>query len=250
MYTLSELLDHVDNFEKMTQQEKVKTLAFFYTVKNNADFFTPGDIKNCFISEKLKSPANINREFSNLTAGKTPVFLKRVNNYLFERNSKRELEELYLGKKNNKIISSSLRSLLPKIVSLQQRTFLEECIKCFEIGAFRSSIVMSWLLTLDVIFEYIIKLKTIEFNAAIQSHGKYKKLIIVKKEDLNDIKESDFIELLRVSKIASNDIRKILDEKLNFRNTCAHPNTIIIKDSKAISFIEDIVENVLLKYID
>ena len=96
---------------------------------------------------------------------------------------------------------------------------------------------MSWLLAIDTIYEFVLKNKLTEFNNAIQTHGKYKKIIITNKDNFSDIKESDFIELLRVAKIISNDTRKILDEKLAFRNTCAHPNTVIIKESKAISFI-------------
>ena len=37
--------------------------------------------------------------------------------------------------------------------------------------------------------------------------------------------------------------------KTQVTNTCAHPNNIIISESKASSFIEDIVDNVLLLFI-
>jgi len=54
----------------------------------------------------------------------------------------------------------------------------------------------------------------------------------------------------RSADVISNDVRKILDEKLGTRNSSAHPSAIAIaiKRSKVIAFVEDLVENVVLKY--
>lgn len=62
------------------------------------------------------------------------------------------------------------------------------------------------------------------------------------------LKESKFIEICRSANVISNEVRKILDEKLGIRNTCAHPNSIVISESKSTSFIEDLIENVMLKF--
>lgn len=248
MYEFSELIERVDGFNGMPQQQQVKMMAFFYTIVKSTDIFTASDLKSCFINEGLKEPSNINREFANLKSSKPPIFLKRKNGYVLERGVKKQLTEAHLGVTKMREISHALRLLPPKLTGSEQRGFLEECLACFEIGAYRSSIVMCWLLTIDTIYEYILVHKINDFNGAIQSHGKYKKILIAAKDDFNDIKESDFIELLRVGKIVTNDVRKILDEKLNFRNSCAHPNSVIIKDNKAIAFIEDLVENVILRF--
>jgi hypothetical protein len=44
-------------------------------------------------------------------------------------------------------------------------------------------------------------------------------------------------------------LRKILDEKLGIRNTSAHPSAVTIKPSKVVEFIDDLVENVIRKYV-
>lgn len=62
------------------------------------------------------------------------------------------------------------------------------------------------------------------------------------------MKESKFIDLCRVAKIISNDVRKILDQKLGTRNSSAHPSGVTINKSKVIDFVEDLVDNVVLKY--
>jgi hypothetical protein len=245
--TLNNLLDRVENFDSLKQLEQVKLIAYFYSVVNNKEQFSSSEIKDCFHHENLKVPTNVPQCFINLAQGKSPTFLKKGVFYTFHRTAKKELDELYNINKHVKQTSNALRNLLSKLTSDEQKAFLEEAVSCFEISCYRASIVMTWLLTIDVIYERVISKYLSQFNAAIQSHGKYKKIVIGKKEDFSDIKESDFIELLRVGKIISGDIRKILTEKLDFRNTAAHPNTIIIKESKAISFIEDLVENVILK---
>jgi hypothetical protein len=245
---ISELLDKVDNFESLTQKEQVKLMSFFFCVENQTDSFLPSQVKDCFDKESLRLPANISNEVKKLLDEKPPTLVKKGGGYSFERNAKKKLESIYLGSTHKQVISTTLRDLIPKLKSKEQQSFLEEAISCFEIKSFRAAIVMTWLLAIDTIYEFVISKKLIVFNNAIQLHGKYKKVTIVSKDSFSDIKESDFIELLRVAKIISNDTRKILDEKLDFRNTCAHPNTIVIKETKAISFIEDIVENIVTKF--
>ena len=72
--------------------------------------------------------------------------------------------------------------------------------------------------------------------------------VINTKDDFGDLKESVFIEACRGANIITNDIRKILDTKLGIRNSFAHPSTIMLPKSKALEFIEDLVNNVISKY--
>lgn len=245
---VSALLDKVERFESLQQKEQVKLMGFFYCVEEETDTFLPTQIVNCFKKEQLKGPSNINRELTSLSNEKPPTLVKKGSAYCFERSARKILEGIYLGSTHKQCISNTLRELLLKVTSKEQRSFLEESISCFEIKSYRASIIMSWLLVMDIFYENILKTNLTEFNSAIQQHGKYKKIHVKTKDHFSDIKESDFIELLRVSAIISNDTRKILVEKLDFRNTCAHPNGVIIKESKAIAFIEDVVENLIVKF--
>ncbi len=245
---IGKYIDTINNFIELTQVEQTKLLAYFYCIVNEKELFSSTEIKNCFIECDLKIPANISVCFSKLSVGKNCSFIKKGNLYTFHRNTKKDLDALYLESKHSQEISTTLRGLLPKINSAEQKAFLEEAISCFEIKCCRAAILMSWLLAMDVLYMCVLTNHIVDFNAAVQTHGKYKKIKFDKKEDFSDIKESDFIELLRVSRIISGDIKKILDAHLNFRNTTAHPNTIIVKESKAISFIEEIVENIIVKF--
>lgn len=246
--TVSELLDLVDDFENLIQKEQVKLLAFFHCIEYSKDYFSTSDIRAEFEKHSLSLPTNIHNEILRLKKEKPAILISNKQGLSFQRKAKKNLEELYLGKSHKREVSVTLRDLLEHVNGNEQKVFLEEAITCFEVKAFRASIIMVWLLTIDTLYEFILKPANLsKFNNAIQIHGKYKKITIVKKDDFNDIKESDFIELLRVAKIISNDIRKILDEKLGIRNSSAHPNTLKIEDYKAIAFIQDLVKNVIEK---
>ncbi|MGN6567135.1 MAG: hypothetical protein ACTHJ0_04245 [Flavipsychrobacter sp.] len=246
--SIEEHLDFIEDFSSLTQLEQVKLMGYFYCNANSVDIFLPSNLKECFVNANLRVPSNIPQYISRLSIGAPPFFIKKSKGYSLHRNFKKELDDIYKGSKHQQHISTQLRELLLNINSPQQKIFLEEAISCFEIKCYRSAIVMTWLLSMDIMYEFVLLKHIEDFNNAIQIHGKYKKITIKKKEDFSDIKEADFLELLRVSKIISTDYRKVLEEKLNIRNTAAHPNTIIVKELKAIAFIEDLVENVILKF--
>ena len=146
--------------------------------------------------------------------------------------------------------SIELRALEAKLPNGSKRTFLSETIDCFEVSAYRATIVMCWLLTLDHLQELVLKHHLVLFNAALAkvTDKRVKVSSVSTRDDFSDIPENKFIELLRSAGIVSNDVRKILDEKLGTRNSCAHPSAVTIKRSKVIDFVDDLVENVLLKY--
>lgn len=247
--TVNELLNRVSDFDDLTQKEQVKLVAFFHCVEHNKERFTQSDIKDEFDKQKLLQPSNLSREFSKLSKLKPPIVVSNGNGIAFHRTAKKNLEESFLGLKHRQDVSIVLRDLLDKISGNEQKLFLEEAISCFEIKSYRAAIILTWLLTVDTLYEFILRSKNLnKFNAAIQKHGKYKKITVTKKEDFNEIKETDFIELMRVGKLISNDRRKILDEKLGIRNSCAHPNSVLFKEYKAISFIQDLVSNIITYY--
>jgi hypothetical protein len=176
--------------------------------------------------------------------------LRIADGYQLHRTLKHELEKS-IEKKPLKIkVSKDLRQLLLHIKNPNENEFLKEAIDCFEISAYRASIVMVWNLTIDHLFEYILKHKLAAFNSALALNTDRRVRItsVSTRDDFSEIPENKFIELSRTSNIISNDIRKILDTKLGIRNTYAHPSSLKVTETKAIEFIEDLVNNVILKF--
>lgn len=245
---IADYIDRVESFETLTYNEQVKLLSYFHCISHSKEYFSTTDIKDEFENQKLKQPTNVSQVLKKLSQAKPPILLKDKKGWTFHRKAKKELDETYIGTIHNRDTTNSLRELLKSITGEEQKKFLAEAINCFDIKSFRAAIIMTWLLSLDILYEHILSKKLPEFNSALVTQGKYKKVKITKKDDFNDLKESDFIELCRIGRIITGDIKKILAEKLDFRNTCAHPNSVVVKELKAISFIDDLISNIIKKY--
>lgn len=243
-----DLIDTVENFDDLSQIEQVKYVAYFYTILSGKEEFTSTTIGDIFTNESLYRPSNVTDCLNKLVSRKPAILLKKGNIYSFQRTQKKALDEIYLDKKHVREISESLRGLLAKINSAEQKSFLEEAITCYEVKSYRAAIIMTWLLTVDVLYEYVIMHRLTDFNFAMAKNGKYKAFSIAKKEDFSELKENDFIMFLVSAGVITKDQRKILDEKLGIRNTAAHPNSIEIRESKASTVIEDLVPNIISKF--
>lgn len=245
---IHKLIEKTKNFSDLPHKEQIKKIAYFYCLINNVDEFTTKDLRDEFLIQKLIIPSGISSLVPQLTRQKPVSFLKSKNGYTLHRNLRKEFDLIYNSDKHEIDVSEKLRDLLSKVKSKEQKIFLDEAIKCFEVKSLRASILMTWLLAMDILYEHILNYNLTIFNNAIQTHGKYKKITILKKDDFSDLKESDFIELLRVAKLISNDIRKILDEKLGIRNSAAHPNSIVFDEFKTMGYLKDLIINVIEKY--
>jgi len=240
------LIDKVDGYDYLTQKEKVKTISYFYCISNQVDLFTASSIKECFEKNSLEVPANINRELSSLVSSKPPILIKKSNGYSFQRNSKKHLDEIFLAEKHSKEISLTLRDIVPKVNVIEQRNFLDEAISCYEIKSFRAAIILTWLLVMDVLLEYTLRNKLTAFNDELRKRNKKK--IIQFKPDFEEYKESEIIEVFKAVGIISKEQKKLLDEKLNIRNSAAHPNVTQFREPKVVTFIQELAEEILFKF--
>ncbi|MCH7561143.1 MAG: hypothetical protein IIC67_07235, partial [Thaumarchaeota archaeon] len=61
------------------------------------------------------------------------------------------------------------------------------------------------------------------------------------------IKETDFLAILKNIGSLSKTRHKLLEEKLGIRNTYAHPSSLTLTETKTISFIEDLINDIITK---
>ena len=130
------------------------------------------------------------------------------------------------------------------------KEFLKETIDCFEVRANRATIVMAWILTMNHLYEHVLVHRLSDFNRSLSktSDKRIKIVAVTHRDDFGEIPDSKFIELCRSAKIISNDVKKILDQKLGTRNSSAHPSGVKVGKIKVIDFVDDLVNNVVLKY--
>lgn len=234
----------------LTQGDAINFFVYFLTVEMGEQGATTQKIRECFEACDLPPPARIAAHLSEGVKKKPPVFVKKSGLYRLHRHMKDVLSKELGAETVTVQASAELRRLEAHFPEGPRKVFLKEAIDCFEANANRASIVMSWIVAIDHLYEHIINHNLKAFNSALALNNdkRIKIKCISKRDDFSEIPEGKFIELCRVSKIISNDVRKILDTKLGIRNSAAHPSGIEIKSSKVIEFIEDLVANVIHKY--
>lgn len=238
----------IDGAAEQSQSKLIELFVYFLTVEGGNESVTPKQVSECFSACDLGVPSGVAARLSEGLKSKPPKFLRTENGYKLQRHMREALSQKLGAETVTAQTSATLRNLEHKLPAGADKEFLKEAIDCFEIGANRASIVMTWILTMDHLFDYILAHRLSDFNLALSNDKGVKLNQITMRDHFSEIKESKFIELCRVAGIITNDVRKILDQKLGIRNTCAHPSGIVVNKSKVIDFVEDLIDNVILKF--
>lgn len=239
----------IENAGRLPTQELVGLFVYYLTVELQEPSATRKSVGACFEACDLTPPKRTAIILSEGVA--RGIYVKAPGGgYKLQRHYREELSKRLGAERVVVQANAELRKLEGKLSAGAAKDFLKETIDCFEAGANRATIVMCWILTMDHLMSYVLAHHLPAFNAALAKNtDKRVKVTSVRvRDDFADIPESKFIELLRQAGIISNDVRKILDEKLGTRNSSAHPSGITIKPSKVIDFVDDLVSNVVLKY--
>jgi hypothetical protein len=240
----------IENASGQTQATLVGLFVYFLTVDLGQEVATAKQVADCFAACDLTIPANVSARLSDGVKARPQRYIRTNGGYKLQRHMREALSKKLGAEKVVAQTSATLRGLEHKLPEGADKDFLKETITCFEAGADRATIVMAWILALDHLFAHILTHKLADFNAALAANTdkSVKVKVIAQRDDFTDMKESKFIELCRTAKVISNDVRKILDDKLGTRNSAGHPSGITIKKTKVIDFVEDLIENVVLKY--
>lgn len=257
--TPQEFLSRFSDPATLSRRSLTVAFAFYLRQEAGTPEFTSSDVRACFQQALLKPPAKLPALLRSLAKGKTAPLLaaSKKGRFSLSIHGLREVEDALARKTTSpEHLGAFLETALPYLQRLvaqvadeNRRKFLAEAIACLGVQAKRATIVMTWLVALDHMFDYILATKLGDFNLALGKRSdRFSSLSIASKDDFADLKESVFIEVARSAGVISSDVRKIFDEKLGIRNSCAHPSSIEIHDTKVVNFIEDIVDNVIVKY--
>lgn len=247
----------IPKFTSLSRRAKILLLAYYLRHYKGMVEFTGGTIISC-CKKVIKPPAQIYHILNLLTKGKDPVLLKsKKGTYSLSISGLSEVQGyissiVKVSGAKDPLLDHAipyLHKFLSKVSSDNQRKYIAEAIACIDVNAPRATIIMVWAGVIDHLYDFIVNNKLAEFNNALHARSDHcKRINVVNKDDFDDIGDKKFIEVCRSSNIITNDIRKILDEKLGIRNSCAHPAVIEVHNAKVVNFIEDLVDNVILKY--
>lgn len=246
-------VSQVPDFGDKKTSEVIDYVVYFLTVIEGHESVTAAQIDQCFDDANLTKYSNTSAYLTRgakRVRGKTPKFIRKSKGIRFERSFEVGIQKNLNTAPARIETSELLRSLLPKVTSAQEQNFLREAIDCYEIGARRAAVVMTWLLAVNHLYEHVLNHKLSEFNAVLAANtDKRIKITAVSTiDDFSEIPEGKLMEFLRSSKVISNDVRKILETKLGIRNSTAHPSAVTLSEVKVTDFIIDLIDNVVLKY--
>lgn len=150
----------------------------------------------------------------------------------------------------------ALRTHLSKIGDDQRRLFIEEAIKSFDVRAFRSAVVLSWVGAAHILQDHIVSKHCAAFNAAgtarvakaLSNGNKYSFTPVRSVKDFGVIGESDMLQLCQDAGILHKAEKQVLQDRLDLRNQCGHPNPLAIAEHTVAHHIEVLMLNVYSRY--
>jgi hypothetical protein len=135
---------------------------------------------------------------------------------------------------------ATLTKLVSKLRDPGAKDFIEEAIKCLQVGALRAAVVFLWTGAIQTLRAKAWKKGADKVNAAISTHDP-KGRTLRKAEDFANVKDSVFLRALQDLGVIDKGEKGTLEEALNLRNRCGHPTRYKPGVNKASSFIEDVV---------
>lgn len=134
----------------------------------------------------------------------------------------------------------TLTTALAKVSDRDVREYLEEALKCLQVGALRPCVVSVWVGAARTIQNEMMKKGTVAVTAAVQKHDpKARQIKTV--DDFAYVKEA--VQLLAAMDLGVLDKsqKDTLAYALNLRNECGHPSKYKPGVKKVSAFMEDVI---------
>lgn len=246
---MEEFFASLDDFGRWPVTKRIDYIAYYLLKIEGLDSVTAKQIKDIELELNLKPYGRLPQYLSANVKAKNGRYVKiKAGGYKLEHNAFKEIDSQRGNEPTRVAASAQLVALIEKIADEKEKGFLQEAINCYSVHANRATIIMTWLTAMNHMHKYVFQNGLSEFNQAFAFNPEKKMNKITKLDDFTALSEDKFILLMKSGNIISNDVRKLLDEKLGTRNSAAHPSGVEITGHKATEFVLDIVQNVLLKY--
>lgn len=246
---LQDFISKIDQFYDLGAKEQADYIAFYLTQYASHNSITAKLINDSLADLNVHLYKRLPQYLSEESRVRGGKYVKlKTGGYKLNGKLASDFTALFESTPTKKDLDKELVRLVGVVSEKNERAFLEEAMKCYQVSAHRAAIILIWLVSIDHLQNYIYINKLSEFNIELSKNPDKKVKKIVSKDDFSDLPESKFIELSRAAAIISNDVRKILDTKLGIRNSAAHPSGVVIGEHKAVEFGTDLINNIILKY--
>ena len=247
---LKEFVAAIPGFAGLSHPDKILHFAWYLHYHGKKERFAQADVKACYAKFSMQEP-NFSDTFKRLVERKPRVLLQDKSGYKLEHKTLEQLGAKYGTHVTTIALSNLLKQLPGTISDKAEQLFLSEAIICYHSHAFRAAIIMVWNLAYDHLLNWILgdTARLTAFKANIAGRIGPKKaaaVTIAKREDFEDLKESEVLDICGTAGLfTSSNIKKILDMQLTKRNMAAHPTLLIIGAPEAEESISTLIQNVV-----
>jgi hypothetical protein len=240
--------------EPLGHADRVLLFGWWLHAHGGKTTFMPLDIAKCYDSNNLGiPPGSLGPYFASLLTAKK--LLKNKHGYRLESNARVAMQKAHGQSAVTVQITGMLAGLPEKLPTLAERTYLDETLICYRYGAGRAAIVMTWNLAYAHLCDHIVRNKLAEFNAQwLADHqGDHKKgaRTIKTVDDFagEELGEHKVLKLALNAGAIVKNVYNVLEPALKRRNAAAHPNNVVLTPLQTEAFIEDLVNNAILKVV-
>jgi len=228
----------------LTRLEKVLLVLFL----NEEKAKTATEIQNLAFTNGLRECKNWN--VSDILSKSKGKAISISEGWIITNPGKEYLKEKKFITDKSAVIKNDiadLRKHASKINNTHIVSFLEEAIACLEADQNRAAVVFSWVGAVAILYDTVVQHHLVTFNAeAFKRDSKWK--TAKNADDLSRMKEFDFLNILESISVIGKNVRQELQQGLQLRNSCGHPNSLKIGVRKVAAHIEILMLNVYSKF--
>lgn len=162
---------------------------------------------------------------------------------LTDSGKQRIIDGGFIAESTLKNHENVLRSYLDNINNPEVKAFLSEAISCLEHHLFRSAVVLSWIGAISILYDEVLRNHLSAFNQEYLKRFPKKKKIKTK-DDFSLLKEYDFLQIIASISMIGKNVKQQLEQNLQLRNSCGHPNSMKIKDYMVQAHLEFLIINI------
>lgn len=227
------------------QRDLVLATMYFLKRYKGRDQVTAPEIRTAMVATKLVTKSiNVNQVINH---GAPYVYSpggKESGALLFELTDTgekyvRELLDLPAAEPEIEHDVGTLSAVATKIADANARGYVEEAIKCLQVGALRAATVFLWTGVVSTLRDRVWSRGPTAINAAAKMHNP--KASFTKKDDFAYMKDELLLQVAHDLSVLDKTEKGRLKEGLDLRNACGHPSSYSPGPKKVSAFIEDVV---------
>ncbi len=241
----------VSGFSTKSHADRVRLFAWLqFSLRKKEPFFTK-DI-NWFYEKLDYKPGNSSQYLINM-ASAGELLGTATKGYRCEGRFKAKYDGLYKDHDVTINVRQMVKDLENVIPDIGEKDIFKEAVICLRHDAGRAAEIMVWSIAIYHLYQFVLKHHLNDFNnrMPVRYPKKWKVTdlpVIAKYADLSDnMSEREVLEVASSAGILNDDVFKVYKNRLDQRNSAAHPSTLRITQVQAEGFIDDLIRNAVLQ---